>query len=358
MKGLVAESLRIAVSSRIQSALVAVMCMIVPLLVIGVAGLGVDAQEALLGRLDSVGARVIVVTSAGGQSTIPLEAIGRLEALSHVAWVAGLGPVTDVHLAGHGPGPSAPSRLFVGGRAPVSFGGNTPGAYVSRDSAARLGVTGVYGSLRPGELPIVGWFSAESPLQELRAFVLLRPTVDPSDSMVLLDRVFVATEDAAYVSAVRTAIPGVIGTSAAANAQIEENGALQAARAAVLDEIVHQSRVFVMAALAALVILSGSVVFMGTLVARKDFGRRRALGASRLQLTILVIFTTAWASLLGAVVGAVAGWAYLATQLGHLPDPRFAIAIAWLTAVITIGAAALPALIAASRDPLRVLRVP
>jgi ABC-type lipoprotein release transport system permease subunit len=45
-------------------------------------------------------------------------------------------------------------------------------------------------------------------------------------------------------------------------------------------------------------------------------------------------------------------------QLGHFPDPQFPAAVGVLTVAALVVASALPAVIAATRDPLRVLRVP
>lgn len=100
------------------------------------------------------------------------------------------------------------------------------------------------------------------------------------------------------------------------------------------------------------------MVFTGTIAGRRDFGRRRALGASQRQLTILVMLTTLWPALIGAVVGTALGTAYLGSLLGHFSDWRFPVSVGVLTVIALVLSSAPPAAVAATRDPLRVLRVP
>jgi putative ABC transport system permease protein len=104
--------------------------------------------------------------------------------------------------------------------------------------------------------------------------------------------------------------------------------------------------------------LVAAVVFAGTIGARRDFGRRRALGATRGQLMALVVLATLWPALAGTLVGTALGVLYLGSRLDQLPEWRFPVAVGILTVLVFATASAVPAAVAATRDPLRVLRVP
>ena len=91
---------------------------------------------------------------------------------------------------------------------------------------------------------------------------------------------------------------------------------------------------------------------------RRDFGRRRALGASRGTIVALVTLQTAITGLLGAALGTAIGAAVVWRLTDLLPDLRFAVAVGVLAIIATIAAAVPPALVAAHRDPVKVLRVP
>lgn len=87
---------------------------------------------------------------------------------------------------------------------------------------------------------------------------------------------------------------------------------------------------------------------------RRDFGRRRALGASRTAIIVLVITHTA----VGAIIGGTAGFLGVWRLAGSLPTVPFiggGVALTLLTAMV---AAIPPAALAALREPLRILRVP
>jgi len=365
-----AESVRVASTTRVVSGLVGVLALVVPLAVIGATGLTIEAQGAILRRIDAVGARTITIVSIDGEAAIPASAVERIARLDGVRWVVGLGSVFDVRLRAPvgEPTPVLPYRA-VG--APVVFSGagdrdtgqgvpaaggqgDVGRAYLSAESARRVGLAGAYGILDPGALPVVGWFRAQEPLSALDAFILV-PTADDA---LALERIIVAVDDVGWVDLVADNIPALIGTTAANAITIERSPALLEARDAVRDEVTRRDRTLILAILAMSMALASVVVFAGTVGARRDFGRRRALGATRGQLTALVVLCALWPALGGTTVGTIAGWAYLGSRLEYLPDWRFPLAVGILTVLVLMAASAVPAAVAATRDPLRVLRVP
>jgi putative ABC transport system permease protein len=366
---LVAESARVAATTRVVSGLVGVLALVVTLAVVGVTGLNIEAQGAILRQIDAVGARTITIVSTAGEAAIPAAATERIAHLDGVSWVVGLGGVFDLRLRAP-VGEPTPVRAYRAVGAPVVFGGasdpdggqglpaggrgDVDRAYLSAESARRVGLAGAYGILDPGALPVVGWFRAQGPLSALEAFVLVPST----DDALALERMIVTVDDVGWVDLVADSIPALVGSAAANAITIERSPALLQAREAVRDEITRRDRTLVLAILVVAMALACVVVFAGTVGARRDFGRRRALGATQGQLTALVVLGTLWPALAGTTVGTITGWAYLGSRLGYLPDWRFPLAVGILTVLMLVLASALPAAVAGTRDPLRVLRVP
>lgn len=87
---------------------------------------------------------------------------------------------------------------------------------------------------------------------------------------------------------------------------------------------------------------------------RRDFGRRRALGASRSAIVVLVLVQTAVVACAGAALGVGVGlWA-----TWSLPSATLVTGVALRAVLVALLGAVPPALIAALRDPVRILRVP
>jgi putative ABC transport system permease protein len=341
-------------ATRVVSGLVLILAFVVPVLVLATAGGSIESQAAIIGRIDETGTTVITLVGTGPEAVIPASAVDRIGRMSGVAWVVGLGPVNDVQTESTGGSPT-PARTYRAVRAPVRFGASGgAGAFVSEASAARLGIAGAYSVLDPGAIPVVGWFEADDPLADLNSFVL---TPSREESLPL-DRIIVAASDAGWVDEIAANLKTMAGLGTSTDVTVQRSQSLLDARAAVADEVARRDREMVVVILAAATALASIVVFTGTIASRRDFGRRRALGASQRQLTILVMLTTLWPALLGAALGTAAGTAYLASTLGYWPGPAFPLSVGVLMVIALVGSSAPPAAIAATRDPLRVLRVP
>ncbi len=354
---LVPESVRLAAATRVPSILVGLLALAVPALVLGTTGLSIEGQGAILRRVDEAGARIVTIISTTSEPAIPASAVERIARLDGVEWVLGLGSVFDVRTRQPVGGPT-PVRSYRAVGPPVTFsggnGGGDGGAYLSRASARRVGLGGAYSLLDPGGVPVVGWFSAAEPLTSLEAFILIPSTEED----LSLERIIVAVEDVGWVDLLAGNLGSVLGPETSQATTVERSPALLQAREAVRDEVARRDRTLVLAILGAAMALASVVVFAGTIAARRDFGRRRALGATRSQLTVLVMLGTLWPAVLGASIGAVIGWGYLGSRLGHIPDWRFPVAVWILVTLALVAASAVPAAVAATRDPLRVLRVP
>lgn len=111
----------------------------------------------------------------------------------------------------------------------------------------------------------------------------------------------------------------------------------------------------------------GSVFGAGALVAvlqvgvvllqRRDYGRRRALGATRSMIAGLVIGSTVLAAMVGAILGAGLATVYLTLSNGAIPPASLVSAFGVLLVATASVLGAIPAAIAARLDPASEMRV-
>ncbi|MFF1530922.1 FtsX-like permease family protein [Cellulomonas sp. NPDC058312] len=91
---------------------------------------------------------------------------------------------------------------------------------------------------------------------------------------------------------------------------------------------------------------------------RRDLGRQRALGASRSAIVALVVLQSAVAGAAGAVAGTAAGTLLVLQTSGRVLPWGFAAGVVVLSGVVGVVGAVPSAVLAARRDPVRILRVP
>ncbi|MFT3971784.1 MAG: FtsX-like permease family protein [Micropruina sp.] len=107
-----------------------------------------------------------------------------------------------------------------------------------------------------------------------------------------------------------------------------------------------------------LAVLVGTLQFGLVMIRRKDFGRRRALGATRSLIAGLITVQTVLIACVASVLGALVALTVLV--IGHEPLPPMDFVAA--TVILTVAASGLgalpPAIVASRRDPLAELRVP
>ena len=90
---------------------------------------------------------------------------------------------------------------------------------------------------------------------------------------------------------------------------------------------------------------------------RADLGGRRGLGATRMTIIALVVLRTAYAALVGAVLGVVMG-GIVTGRMDALPPVDFVIGVGILSVIAALVSTLPPAVYAAHRDPVGVLRTP
>ncbi len=357
-----AESLRVGWSQPVATAVTALIVAAVCGVIVSTTGQTVAIERDVLSRIDDAGTRTIVVEDVQGRGDLRPGAIDRLRALAHVDWAVGFGLTTDVRPAGI-PGAEAvplrpvfgalPSQVHTDG-APLSAGRALAGV----DAIGPLGFASPAGPVQPAsdhatELAVVGWFEASAPLSFLNRSLLTVPT---ADEPVL--RIVILADAARSVPDLSELVRDVLDPVDPTSVSITTSDTLVSVRAAIQGTLGTFGRAIVGGVLLAGLVLTGLNVFGAVTARRRDFGRRRALGASRLDIIGMVLVQTTATGIGGAIVGSAVGVLVVQSAVGTAPSPDFIAAVAVLAVLATAVAALIPAAIAAFRDPVRVLRVP
>lgn len=329
-------------------------------------GRSAAAEAAILSRIDAQGTRTIVVQSKGGATDVSSALVDRIAALPLVESVVGLGRVLDATAAAIPAGPKVGVRMVYG-----SIGGRRlwqpddlpagPVVFTSRASAATAGLSASAGTLRlidgreytvAGELPVPDF------LKQLEPLAVIPPSRSAVIEPITLSTIIVlaaAPEDVAFLSSL---VRGYLVDVPRDDISVSTSEEMASLRRAISGELTRQGRAVVIGVLGAataatLVNVSGFV-----LMRRKDFGRRRALGATRLAMVVLVVGQVLLTAAVASVIGVMGGVGWAIAQSSPRPPTVYVLAVATALTLTAAVAAAIPAAVAARRDPLRELRVP
>lgn len=319
------------------------------------------AESQVAARLDSAGARLIVLTDARQQGLLPPEIVQLTAALNTVEGAVGLTSPVDVVSGRVGEGGiRIPAWQVIGGldQAVALTSGRwpQPGEVIVADAAVpELGLDGPAGYVTGGdtEWAVVGTYTARDAFPQLDAGAV-GPARDPGEVASTLHVVVGST---AQASATQAAVLALVAPPQTQDVTVQSPvtlAELQAQIGADVGAYGYSLTVLVLGAGAGLVAV---VVLIDVLVRRADLGRRRALGATRGVIVSLVVLRTAFAAAAGVIVGEIAG-ALASDAIGLRAPLDFSIALGTLALLSALLAAVPFAIAAAMQDPVRVLRIP
>lgn len=358
---LVREAARSALSARVPSVLIALVVAATCGIALTTVGRTAAAEAAVLHTLEDAGSRQLRITDATRQGFLNQRTIDVTRALSSVDVAIGVGTPVDVSNGAIGPGgATAPlwpihadlsqmSRL-IAGRWP-----RTGEVAVTPQAQHRFGLTAPTGYvlLPTGEtLPIVGAVAPDAVFDDLSDGVLLNAAGnDPIRQL----RVVINT--VGEVAVTQRAVLGILSPADASGVYIESPTGLALLAQGIGGELGRFNRTLLVIILAAGGVLVAAVVLSDTLVRRRDIGRRRTLGASRPVVVGLVTLRAVISAIIGAFLGTVA--AVVGETASASPVPiDFAVAVGVEAVLITALASLGPAIAAARREPVEVLRTP
>jgi len=170
--------------------------------------------------------------------------------------------------------------------------------------------------------------------------------------------IIVIADSPELVSPVSAAVLSVLAANDPSRVSVETSETLAQLRALIQGQLGSFSRGLVLA----ITVLTGGLVavllYGLVMMRRKDYGRRRALGATRGLIIALLLTQTALLALIGITFGTTFSLLILAITNAAVPDLAFTAALAVLAFTTSLVAALVPALVASRREPIRELRVP
>lgn len=358
------EALATAWASKVPSTLVVLLVATMCAATIATVGRTAAAEAQLLQRLDSAGSRVLVLADARGDDLISPTIVDQVAGLSTSERAVGtLIPVDVVNgVVGQG-ATRVPAWGVHGDLSAVAklTAGRWPGpgeAVVTEEAMRRLGLDDPVGWVEQAsttvvdDWSVVGSFEPRDPFGDYGSGVLY---VSPEERA--LDAVHVVLTEADVAQAAQSQVLRLIDPPAPDSVTITSPVALAELQAQVSGDLASFGRTLLLGVLGGGALLVAIVTLADVLVRRADLGRRRALGATRATIVGLVVLRTLVPALVGATVGVAAGMAFTG-RLGSVPPWDFTTGTAVLALLAAVVAAVLPALYAATRDPVRVLRTP
>lgn len=358
------EAIAVAIATPVASvltvAVVAGMC----IAVLMTAGRTFAAEEAVLRSIDSAGSRSIIVRaepSAGLDSTI----IGPITNMDGVEWVGGFSPSTDAQNAAFSGGNWVPLRIAYGPDMtvlglPDSPLQQTPSTFASAAALEQLGLlypAGVVQARDGAVHAVTGTADVPDYIEFLEPLLITRgPSSSDASPEPMTVLVVVATRPN-LVAVVATAVRSLLITDPT-KISIETSEEIAALRAQVEGQLATTGRMITLGILTLSAILSAVIVYGIVTMRRRDYGRRRALGASQHLIVALLLTQTGLLALIGTSLGTLGALLVLVTSGDPLPHAPYVIAVATLAVATGLASSLLPAISAARREPLHELRIP
>jgi putative ABC transport system permease protein len=355
----------IARSQLVATAVTALVVAAVCAVILATVGQSAATVAKELGRIDEAGTRTIVVRDATGDAGLRADSVDALLSVHGVVWALGLGQATDVRNADLGPaGQPVPARRFYGDLpSEIQVSGRLPHdgeALIGSQAIGALGVaTPAVGLVGPAtDVAAVGGFDAQAPLAFLSRSVLIARPAPKAASLDRLRELYLVVDTVEAVDPVAATIRLAVHADAPQRLAIETPSLLVELRAAVGGELAGSSRQLLLIVLGVGLLLVAATTAGAVSARRRDFGRRRALGATRSVIVLLVLVQIGVAAFIGSLAGTAVGLVAVVRLAGSSPDPPFVLGVSLLALLMALIAGVPPALLAAFRDPVRILRVP
>lgn len=326
-------------------------------------GRTVGAEQQVLGSIDSTGTRSIVVRGETGAG-LTADVLDRIAGVEGIEWSAAFSSATDATNTAIPGGTRTPVRLAYGAhleRLGIPVHSPVPGglAYASTQALDQLGLPDAAGSVTTtdgtsygigGEIDTPDFLTGFQPL-----VVVPQPEALGSETVNVLI-VIAARPD--LVAPVSDAVLSVLAVDDPTKVTVQTSEALAQLRGLIEGQLGSFARGLVLVMLALTGTLVAVILYGLVMMRRKDFGRRRALGATRAVIIELLLIQTALLALAGVLIGSMIAAITLIASADPLPGLDFFSAVGVLAVTTALLAALVPAVAASRREPIKELRVP
>lgn len=314
-----------------------------------------SVQEAL----EHPDQRVFVLTDEQADAGIdPTMAVLVGSATEAVEWMFAVGEVTDYTLNGLDVAVSGRVVQAMSGEGYTIVAGRTPTAgevALPVDVAAKLNVSGPWGYItHPSgvSLPIVALvepLASDTPVANV-ALVAAR------DDRHATSRIVVSVKSTGQIGHVAQIVRDAAMISPTSNLSLKRSDTAAATRLDVLGAVSTGRRQVAIIAIASVLVANVIAGFALVAVQRHRFGIKRVLGASRSDLSAIVLMYTLLCSSVGALIGvgaALGGAPFIGLAV---PSASFAAAACASVVICAIVGSVIPAVVAGLQDPVTVLR--
>lgn len=361
---LLREALSTAWANKVPTVLVTLLVGIMCATTLATVGRTAAAEQQVSDRLDAAGSRLLVVTDTRAGELISPAVVQQTRRLSVTERAVGAQiPIDVVNMVVGQGGTRVPAWAIDGDLSQVLTltAGRWPGpgeALVSADAQVALrmddpvGAVELASTTQTGDYSVVGSFEPREPFSQYAAGLVIA-----AEPEAVSDSLYVVVTDSGVASSAQSAVLGLVDPPDFDSISVQSPVALAELQAEVAADLGTFGRTLLLGVLGAGALLVAIVVLADVLVRRKDLGRRRALGATRGTIVAMVITRTLLPALLGAGTGAAAGL-WVSDRFAATPPWQFTTGTAILAVLAAIVSAILPAVYAATRDPVRVLRTP
>ncbi|WP_460800162.1 ABC transporter permease [Microbacterium sp. GXF0217] len=326
-------------------------------------GRTVGAEQQVLGAIDSAGTRSITVR-AEPSAGISSDVLQRIAGIEGIEWAAGFSSAVDATNSTVPDGTRVPVRLAYGDqftRLGIPSNPAVPGqlAWASAEALEQLGMPDETGGVEltsGASYGVAGRIETPDFLSGFEPVVLVpQPNATGDEPVSIL---IVIAEEPELVAPVSEAVLSVLAPDDPTKVTMQTSEALAQLRGLIEGQLGSFSRGLVVALLALTGTLVAVLLYGLVMMRRKDFGRRRALGASRGLIIGLLLVQTSFLALVGILTGTLLSAIILGVSGDPWPGTAFTGALGVLTLVTAAIAALLPATLASRREPIRELRVP
>ena len=365
---LVREGTKMARAYRSASVTIATVTALTCLLAFVTSGRAAATAASIMSSIDNAGARVVVVRTEGG-SGLDREVASRIASIEGVQWAVAMGAPRDVHNSAIPNGTPVSARAVYGGIPHGALGRDlelAPGQAVGTPAVlGRLGFSTATGAVTDGTVAadITAVIGDGSPSTMLTDYLLTGGWTDANGATLTqrddpVTAVVVVATSPADVPRLIAAIRGVLGIDDLSTVTIDSSDDLVEVQAVVSGDFGALSRQLGLSVVGVGLAVVALTMILSVSTRRRDFGRRRALGASRSALLVLVAVQAITPAILGAVLGTALGALAVLRMTENLPTADLIAAVPVLATSAAVVGAIPAALLAALRDPVSTLRVP
>lgn len=325
------------------------------------AGRAASAEADVARSVDEAGPRLITLTIEEPSAGLDHYAMARIGQIEGVEWVLGLGAAQDVRSAHTGRRTGIASRTLLSPLPPqvtVTHGRSTrPGeALISERTQRSLGLLEPVGAVTRNYQvhPLVGRFTSSGVIADLDRLVLIHPREASHEHATLVHLLAERALDVQAITDQARILAGIPEDllTAHTSPELVELGRVLSGQVGAL------SRQFATGAIAVGLVLVSLTMTLSVGTRRRDYGRRRALGATRSALLALAVLEATISIVAGVLLGTALALGFGTWWNGTIPPATFITANATLIVAAGAAAAIPPAAHAAWLDPLTILRVP